>query len=330
MPLYEFGYRHWDGERRPRALRFWPITRTGTALAMRSKLLRRIIFFALFPTAYYALLFFAIGAVTDPSSDDRMRAMSGMLSGFGEEFTMLLLAEPVKARQAAWATSFYFFFANIQAWVIMFVVAIVGPPLIAQDIRTKAFLIYFSKPINRWDYIAGKMGVILAFVGAVALLPALLLAILAVAMASDMPALWQMAPLLPRILAASLIIGVPYACIMLLLSSLTNYERFAMFGWLFLWIGGFVLTLALGMTPRGAVVEWVHFLSLRDTTMSALAWVFDMPGVARDFGIEETLTQVIGERPLHGPGLTSAIYLGVVSVISLAIVSRRVSAPSRI
>ncbi len=331
MPLYEFGYREWDGTRRPRSLRFWAIARNGIYLSSRSKMLKRFMLVALFPIAYFALIFFGIGVVTDPSAGDAQGWAHFVASAAGSfEAADLLQERPEEARQLAWSLAFYVYFAMIQTWIVMIVVAIVGPPLVAQDIRTKAFLIYFSKPINRWDYILGKATVVMSYVFAVTLLPALLLAVLAVAMASDIKALSQVLPLLPKIFAAALIVGVPCTCVVLLLSALTNYERFGMFAWLFLWIGGLVMYTLLRHTPGTEDVEWLRFFSLRDTTMAALNWVFDVEGLAKSLGVERTVSEIIPSHQRESPGLASLTFLGILSATCLAILARRVAAPARI
>lgn len=331
MPLYEFGYRAWEGKRRPRPLHFWPIARNGVYLAGRSKMLKRFLLIALFPIAYFVLIFFAIGVVTDPSASESRQwaAFVGSVAG-SEEAATFLLEEPVEARQLAWTLTFYIYFAWVQTWIVMIVVALVGPPLIAQDIRSKAFLIYFSKPINRWDYILGKALVVLVYVLAVTLLPAVILAVLAVAMASDVQAIWQILPILPKVGLAALIVAVPCTCVVLLLSSLTNYERFALFAWLFVWIGGLVLYANLSATAAGQQIEWLRFFSLRDTTMASLSWVFDVEGMAQRFGVEETVHEIISQEELASPGKGATGFLALLSGACLLLLARRVAAPHRV
>jgi len=39
---------------------------------------------------------------------------------------------------------------------MVLVLGIVAPPLILQDLRKRAYLIHFARPITRLEYIAGK------------------------------------------------------------------------------------------------------------------------------------------------------------------------------
>ena len=69
MPLFQIGYRRYDGERTSHAMRWWPITRTGLTIAWRSKLLRRLVFVSFLPFLYFGWVFFVIGRITDPGTD---------------------------------------------------------------------------------------------------------------------------------------------------------------------------------------------------------------------------------------------------------------------
>ena len=56
MPIYELGYRHWEGELRSPLTRWWAITRTGIALAWQSKLLKRLLIFGWGTILYFGPL----------------------------------------------------------------------------------------------------------------------------------------------------------------------------------------------------------------------------------------------------------------------------------
>ena len=71
MPLFQIGYRRYEGERTPHTLRWWPITRTGLAIAWRSKLLRRLVFVSFLPFLYFGWIFFIIGAHDRPGQRSR-------------------------------------------------------------------------------------------------------------------------------------------------------------------------------------------------------------------------------------------------------------------
>ena len=55
----------------------------------------------------------------------------------------------------------------------MVLVLLVGPNLISQDLRYNALPLYFSRPLRRMDYLAGKLGVIVALLVAIIIVPSL-------------------------------------------------------------------------------------------------------------------------------------------------------------
>ncbi|MFN5947494.1 MAG: hypothetical protein ACK43N_03240, partial [Pirellulaceae bacterium] len=63
-------------------------------------------------------------------------------------------------RHSVWSFLLLTMLRNTQAFLMVILVGIVAPPLISQDLRTRAYLIYFSRPIDRWEYILGKFGVV--------------------------------------------------------------------------------------------------------------------------------------------------------------------------
>ena len=112
------------------------------------------------------------------------------------------------------------------------------PPQISRDIRSKAFLVYFSKPITRGEYLIGKAGAVLAFLFWATLFPALLLYALSAVFSPSLAVLGDTATIVPKIVAASLFMTVPMTAIGLTLSSFSKDERYAAFGWIALWIIG--------------------------------------------------------------------------------------------
>ena len=68
----------------------------------------------------------------------------------------------------------------------MILVLLVGPGLISQDLRFNALPLYFSRPLRRFDYFLGKLGVIGFFLGAVAIVPAVVAYVLGVVFSLDL------------------------------------------------------------------------------------------------------------------------------------------------
>lgn len=332
MPIYELGYRHWEGELKSPVFRCWAITRAGIALGFRSKILKRLLLAAWTPLLYFAPLFFAIGYATDPARG--LTPDSGwyaFVRGFlGPDLADRMLRDPESVRPAAWALAFHYFFSYSQAWLTMFVVAIVGPPLIAQDVRSKAFLLYFARPITRWEYLAGKGGVVFFYTFLVTLFPALLLYAISIAFSPSIGALLQTGATVFRILAAAGVMAIPSTLLVLCLSSLTSDSRYATFGWISIWVMGEISYGLLANIPALKDSEWVFLLSFRKTTSVLIEAVFNVVGQLRALGPSRALDDVLKnvDTP-YPPGLAFAFLAGM-SAFCLAVLYRRISAPMRI
>lgn len=331
MPIYELGYRHWEGTLRPPIARWWAITRTGMALAFRSKILKRILFAAWMPLLYYAPLFFAIGYVTDPTRDIASRGFwAQMVAGFvGEELAGRLLTDPESLRPVAWSMAYHYFFSVFQSFFTMIVVAIVGPPLIAHDVRSKAFLLYFSKPITRWEYLFGKSAVALLYVGLITLAPGLLLYGISIVLSPSIGALAQTSGMIVKIVAASLVIALPSTLIVMCLSSLTGETRFATFAWIAICLIGEVAHALLWEVAR-IREPWVALLSFRETTRVAIESVLNVRNQLQALGAGADLKKLIEKFTSPCSSGLALGWLAGVCVACLAVLYRRISAPVRI
>jgi hypothetical protein len=198
----------------------------------------------------------------------------------------------------------------------------IGPPLIARDVRTRAFLLYFSRPLDPWEYVLGKAAVVWFYITAITTLPALLLYVLAVMLSPSLGVVVDTWDLPLRIVAASALVMVPTTALVLMFSSLTTDSRYAGFAWFAVWVLGWVTYVVLTVsdanfnergfdrlmeqpTNRWSVVSLYHALG------EVQGWVFGMGGSLRD---------VIG--PL--------VVLTVVTVIGVMVVLRRVAGQVRV
>ena len=84
-----------------------------------------------------------------------------------------LRAGPRGFRNTFWTLAFSQFL-GIQIYIGMFLVLLVGPELISQDLRFNAMPLYFARPVRRRDYFLGKLGVIAVYLSAVMIFPVLL------------------------------------------------------------------------------------------------------------------------------------------------------------
>jgi len=71
--------------------------------------------------------------------------------------------------------SFFQTFVNLQGGFAFFVALLVGPPLVAQDLRNNALPLYLCRPFSRTEYVVGKMSVLLILLSMITWIPQLLL-----------------------------------------------------------------------------------------------------------------------------------------------------------
>jgi ABC-2 type transport system permease protein len=118
----------------------------------------------------------------------------------------------------------------------MILVMMVGPGLISQDMRFNALPLYFSRPLRRIDYFAGKLGVVFVFLAAVAILPAVLGYLLGILFSFHFSVLTDTA----RVLGGSIVYGILVVAsagtLMLAFSSLFRRSLYVGIAWATLWL----------------------------------------------------------------------------------------------
>ncbi|MHC4598483.1 MAG: ABC transporter permease subunit [Planctomycetota bacterium] len=251
MPIYDKGYRRWEGTLRGRAFRWFVIARAGIRLTSRGHWVRRFALIAWLPMLYYGFAFFVVGQMTDVENVEKARAMPlfGMFRDmFGGPVAEQFIEDPASFRSLIWSLLIHFFMHYTQIFCVMIMVAIVGPKLVSEDIKTRALSLYFSKPLTRVDYIAGKLAVIAFWVGMVTLVPSLTLYGVSILFSPSLETLVQTIHIVPKILGYSLLLMVGCGMIMLALSSCTRNARFLGFIWAGFWVMSYIASKILSYT----------------------------------------------------------------------------------
>jgi hypothetical protein len=115
------------------------------------------------------------------------------------------------------------------------VIGLVAPTLVSRDLRAKAWLVYFTRPVGRLEYILGKAAILGVLVAAITVLPALALWLMGVLVS---PSVWVAVDTwdLPlKAVAASVVLAVPTVLLALAYSSATAESRIASFAWFATW-----------------------------------------------------------------------------------------------
>jgi hypothetical protein len=426
MPIYDFGYRGYNGTINSHWLRWLVIARQGVALAMRRRLLRRMLFLSWTPMLYFSVIFFMIGSITEitpkppsvpglnepgfwktlweaqnplrlgygnlpppqavgnepeilvfdgesfqhrpkrekpyagvpmelpPLSAEQRRWLemerrrhearettNELLQGIrgkdrwiyeraarvlGPSVALRFVYDAPNVRSAAWTTCFYYYVVRVQTLVMIFVVMMVAPPLVANDLRGKSFLIYFSSAITRRDYILGKLAVVMFVIASVTILPGIALYAISIAFAPSIGALADTFHVLLRMSLAIFAIGVPASLGALYLSSRTTHPRFAAFSWIAVWVMGAIFETAISHTVRGD--SWLKdaaFLLSPYRLMTVLAeWIFGVREQLDVIGANHFLTDRL---PPPGYALAGLAFVVVLSVLSIVGIWRRITAP---
>jgi hypothetical protein len=140
MAVYEQTYRRYQGPETPRLRRFFVIPRYAYQRLSGSKVWWVLVAASGLTTLVYAVLIY-------------LRHNSRALAAFSitpEEFAKFL---PVEG-------GFFATFLGIQFFLGFLVVLLVGPPLISMDLANGALPLYLARPINRFEYAAGKFVVL--------------------------------------------------------------------------------------------------------------------------------------------------------------------------
>lgn len=326
--VHNLGYRRWSGDREPNWTRWTVIASIGARRAWQNNWLKRMLFFAWLPTIAFGFSFFMWEqAALYPEWRQMLRPAIQSLPPtpvFQQVKSAVYGGDMAGSRHTVWAWLLNSFFRYPQAVVMVLMVGMIAPPLISQDIRSRAFLLYFSRPLTRLEYVAGKTASIFAYLAMISAVPALSLYAIGVVLSPSLDVLYSTWDLPLRILLASVVLMLPTSTLALCLSSLTQESRYAGFAWFAVWIlGWFTYGAAASaeafnaqqqMYRENRMVEiqesmWSH-LSLYHTLGRVQSWVF---------GFSE-LRDV----------LASIAILIVVTSASLTILFYRISAPMRV
>ena len=152
MAVYEHTYKQYLGKLTPEWSRFLVIPRHAFRDVFKSKL-----FTAFFVVCFVPLLIEAI------------------LIYLHHNVNALAILK-VNVRELIPIDAFFFqTFVSLQAGFAFFVTLLVGPPLVARDLRNNALPLYLCRPFSRTEYVLGKMSVLLILLSAMTWIPQLLL-----------------------------------------------------------------------------------------------------------------------------------------------------------
>ncbi|OGF62307.1 MAG: hypothetical protein A2Y62_04330 [Candidatus Fischerbacteria bacterium RBG_13_37_8] len=140
MGIREKGYYNWAGQLKVSGMNWFPIFRNGIEIAFKKKWSKMIFFFTFLPFAVFLLGIYV-------RSKPELKILS--------ELVALLEND---------ATIFNAFYSNgFLIFMLMIMCVFIGSELISGDMKFNAFSLYFSRPLDRKDYLMGKYSIIMFF-----------------------------------------------------------------------------------------------------------------------------------------------------------------------
>ncbi len=155
MAVYEHTYKPYKGRLTPGWSRFLVLPRYAYQDLFKYKL-----FTALFVLCYVCPLIYTILIY--------LRHNTAALKIFAIDVSDVVEALPIGG-------GFFFFFINIQTTLAFIFTVVIGPVLISRDMANNALPLYLSRPFTRFEYIIGKMSVLLILLSMITWVPGLLL-----------------------------------------------------------------------------------------------------------------------------------------------------------
>jgi ABC-2 type transport system permease protein len=282
MALYDVGYRPWSGIRTGFAWRWLTIASSGVGLIWRGTWIRRTV-----PLTWLPVLFAGLGFFTYEQSLVQPRArweLSRFIAGSLNQPDLAEAVEndPASVRHEVWSTILMTFFRYPQAIALVLLVGLIAPRLISYDLRSRAYLLYFSRPLSILEYVLGKLSIVWFYLFLITTLPALCLYGLGVLLSPEWGVVLNTWDLPLRILAASLVLLLPTASLALAFSSLTTESRYASLAWLATWIMGAVAYSVLTISGNERwesnfteTSQW-RWLSLYHVSGEVQQWIFGL------------------------------------------------------
>jgi ABC-2 type transport system permease protein len=195
MPIHDQGYRRYQGARAPHGHAWAVIAKTGVRTLVKTRVFIGLLVFAWLPFLVRAVQIYAAANLPQAA---------------------FLAPTPEMFRQFLEQQEIFLFFVTVYA----------GAGLIANDRRANALQIYLSKPLTRFEYIAGKFAVLATFLLAVSWLPAVVLLFVQVMFSGSFSFFVANLHLLPAITVFSVIQVITVSSAMLALSSLSKSSRY--------------------------------------------------------------------------------------------------------
>ncbi len=164
--------------------------------------------------------------------------------------------------------------------IVLLFVALAAPELLIPDRREGVLAIYSSRPLTPDNYVGARAASLLTVIAGFTLIPQALMYVGFAALSSDgfFKALGANASEIPRILAATLVFGLAYAPLALLVSTIANRKAAATGIYLGIMLIGSALAAALVEATNLPGRRYAALLSLAEHPEYVTSWIFGGTG----------------------------------------------------
>jgi ABC-2 type transport system permease protein len=195
VPIHDQGYRRYGGQRLPHGQSWSVIAKAGVRTLLSKRAFIGLLLVSWVPFLVRAVQIYAAANLPQAS----------FLAPDARMFRQFLEQQEV-----------FLFFITVYA----------GAGLIANDRRANALQIYLSKPLTRWEYVFGKLAVLMTFLLMVSWVPAVVLLIVQIVFSGSFRFFVDNLFLFPAITVFALVQVLAISLAMLALSSLSNSSRY--------------------------------------------------------------------------------------------------------
>ncbi len=276
MAIRERGYHNWEGELSPPPLKWLPMFRNGIRMVYKKRFAKMFFFCCL---SMFFIFLMAVYLATRPE----LKAMTNLVR---------LIPST--------ATLFKTYYSNGTMVFFMIIMCVfAGAEQISHDIKFKSFTLYLSRPLSRFDYVAGKYSIVLFYLLALSLVPGLLLQIFRVIFSGkfDIP---------PQVFLAGIVFPIIVSLFMVSLVILFS-----------------------SLSPNSRLVKIMYFVTyfITESLAHGLAEGLDQNAflyLSIQKNIERFADFIFGTRSgFYTPGLIAGLILVGLGVLFFAIVNMR-------
>ena len=325
MTLHDSGYKHWQGEHLGIWSRRAVIAITGLKSCLQVKWMRYLVTLCWGAAMAQVAVLFCLGQllVSDSAVVRWLGTLNPQFQTIGQVLTTWLEQHPEVSVRATYDVLFFFFSTPLSTFTLI-AIALAIPHLITRDLSSNAMIVYASKAIGRFDYLAGKFGTVLGLVALTWLGPVLLAWLLGNFLSPNWGFFWHSRLALGHSLlfvaAGMLILGI----LGLGVSASSGRARSTVSLWIALWLlGNGLVPIAIQTKP------WLKFLSFKfnlDQISLAIFKLKEDLHVLQDNlpFLREMMDRRLDQGGWQQPELGGAVFgLAIMLVVALVILIRK-------